>query len=266
MSWRREWFKTRSSDSKDDQVIDWGNLFTGFGFKFRSVVNMAVSGYLLAVALPQFGVGESGFTNIANVAHFLQFNELGDWIENIHTSICSDKPNKALIVVLFVWLVLICLALENQYKDKHKLRSNLMPNSAMSSAFIWALWTDLISSGKIANIALVAISITLAIIFIVVLIQYDDTLNRNGVWDRVKEAFLTVFAASPGILISFIYVVIAPPLWLAGSDSAKQTDAFERGFNAGRLASSDRCVRHVPEGEGECPVFVGGGVVGECVP
>ncbi|PHP52990.1 hypothetical protein BW737_005620 [Actinomyces ruminis] len=204
-------------------MIDWGNLITGFGFRFRSLVKLATSGYLLAAVLPRFGFGESGLTNLANVAHRMRLLALGDWIENAYQLLGSGSPNGALVIVLGIWLALICMALLGEYKEG--VSSNLMPNAAIAAACIWALWVDLVSPGTIVNLAMVAIVVTLIVI--------AWTVDHF----RSAEGFTVAFIALIGIVVSFVYVVIAPPLWLAGSDNVNQVDAFERGFNAGRSVS-----------------------------
>ncbi|WP_143233289.1 hypothetical protein [Actinomyces ruminis] len=186
-------------------------------------MKLATSGYLLAAVLPRFGFGESGLTNLANVAHRMRLLALGDWIENAYQLLGSGSPNGALVIVLGIWLALICMALLGEYKEG--VSSNLMPNAAIAAACIWALWVDLVSPGTIVNLAMVAIVVTLIVI--------AWTVDHF----RSAEGFTVAFIALIGIVVSFVYVVIAPPLWLAGSDNVNQVDAFERGFNAGRSVS-----------------------------
>lgn len=208
---------------------DLGSLLAGFGFKFRSIVNLLASGYALAALLPYFGLGESGFTNLANAANGIQLTSLGEWIQSTYRSLGSGMPSTALQIVLFVWLMLVCLSLLAHYKDGAP--SNLIPNSAIASAFIWALWVDLVSPRSILNLAVIAIVLTLIAI----------ELSTAGIKNCFKaESWETSLLALIGILSSFAYILIAPPLWMAGPDQTGQTDAFERGFNAGRTMSGRR--------------------------
>ena len=79
-------------------MIAWENLLTGFGFRFRSLLNLAVSSYLLASILQHRGYGESGFSNLASVARSFQLVALGDWIENTYQSLKSGIPEGQVLV------------------------------------------------------------------------------------------------------------------------------------------------------------------------
>lgn len=204
-------------------MIAWESLLTGFGFRFRSLVNLLASAYLMSSALAYFGFGESGFMNLANAARHLQLITLGDWIQNFYQSSRSCIPERPLMIVFFIWLVLICLLFVSKYKDGSP--SNLTPNAAIAAASIWALWVDFISPETIWNCPLIAIIVSLLVIAWKV-----DHVHRDGV--------ATAFLALIGILVCFVYVVLAPPLWFAGSDYVNQIGAFERGFNAGRSVTS----------------------------
>lgn len=198
-------------------MIAWENLLTGFGFRFRSLLNLVASSYLLASILPFFGCGESGFSNLASVARHFRLVALGDWIENSYQSLRSGIPWWVLIIVLVVWLFLVCVSLVGEYKDG--VPSNLIPNSAVATACIWCLWVDFISTG---------IAILFAFIFVIPTLGFIWWLEGKG----------TACAALGGIVGSFFYVVLAPPLWFAGSDTANHSGDFERGFWAGRSLSA----------------------------
>lgn len=99
-------------------MMDWLNLFTGFGFKFRSLVNLAASGYALAALLPYFGVGDSGFMNLAQAANSIKLHSLGEWIQSAHCTLKSIMSIGYLYIVLAIWLLLVCLSLCGLFRFK----------------------------------------------------------------------------------------------------------------------------------------------------
>lgn len=218
-------------------MFNLGSFLTGFGFKFRNLVNLAASGYALATILPFFGFGESGFANLTKAAKGIQLTSLGDWIQSIYRALGSGTPSTPLLIVLTSWLIVVCLSLKSDYEEKTP--TNGMLNSAIASAFIWALWADLVSPGSILNLAVVAIAITL--IAITPVKAGINTLNNeeHSFKERIteKDGWHSASLAFLGILLSFVYVVIAPPIWMAGPNQTGQTD-FERGFNTGRAVSA----------------------------
>ncbi|MGJ9616205.1 hypothetical protein, partial [Actinotignum sp. GS-2025e] len=161
--------------------------------------------------------GESGFSNFAGVARSFQLVALGDWIENTYQSLKSEIPESALEFVFTIWLILICFSFVADYKNGAP--SNFVPNSAFAAACIWALWVDFISPGTACIYALGGISVALYVLF------------------RI-DGGETLLMAIIGILVTFVYVVLAFPLWFAGSDAANHSGDFERGFRAGRSLSA----------------------------
>lgn len=220
--------------------MDWEKLLTGFGFKFRSLVNLLGSCYLLAAVLPYFGYGESGPGNLSIAVRSIKLTFLSEWISETYRLLGAGTPSKELKFVLIVWLVLICLCLVGEYKDSAS--SNLIPNSAFASALIWALWVDLVSPGSIVNSALGVIVLALIVIVLmnkgIHIPPSHDFFSLRGWFD--SEGWFGALAAFVGILSAFFYVVIAPPLWLAGSDHSNQTNTFERGFNAALAVSAKK--------------------------
>lgn len=205
-------------------VVDWGSLVAGFGFRFRSLVNLLISGYLLAVVLSLFGIGSHGFTNFGEAAGFVGLTELRTWVVDAYAALGGGDAPAPLIIVLSVWLLFTCLVLGGGYKDGSP--SNLMPNSALASATTWALWVDFVTPGSVLNWAFWAILATL------VWISWSNTHFTTT--DGLDVPLLALC----GILTSFVYAVIAPPLWLAGADNERSSDTqFERGFNAGQRSS-----------------------------
>lgn len=180
--------------------MNWENLLTGFSFKFRILVNLVASGYAFAAILPYFGVGKSGFMNFSNAVNCIHLNSLAEYIESIYRLLGSGAPSIALQGVLLIWVILAFLSLVAQYEDG--LISNLIPSSAIASAFILALWVDLVSPKLIAPLA----SVIVALIVIVA---------KSGGF-RSTEGWITASLAFLGILLSFFYVFIAFPLWMAG--------------------------------------------------
>lgn len=205
-------------------MIAWENLLTGFGFRFRSLLNLAVSSYLLASILQHRGYGESGFSNLASVARSFQLVALGDWIENTYQSLKSGIPEGTLECVFTIWLILICFSLVDDYKDGPP--PNFVPNSAIATACIWALWVDFISLGEARNCALGAFIAALGVIAW----RIDKFRSREGI--------TASFRAFVGVVVSFVYVLLALPLWFAGENTANHSGDFERGFKAGRSLSA----------------------------
>lgn len=198
-------------------MLDFGNILTGFGFKFRSLVNLLASAYLLATLLPFIGVGESGFENLATAANSIHLTTLGGWVEHFYRFLGSGTPSYALTAALSVSLFTILLCLVAEFKAGAP--SDLMPPSALASGVIWALWVDLISPKSIMNTPLVYISLALVVIIFAadgIHLPHNGDPRSPRSWFSAK-GWITAFAAIVCIAVSPFYIVFAPPLWIAGS-------------------------------------------------
>ena len=92
------------------------------------------------------------------------------------------------------------------------------------------------------NLAVVVIAITLIRIAPVkaciknLLSNEKLSIEEHNITKKeLNSSLLALF----GILLSFIYVIIAPPIWMAGPNQNNQKD-FEREFNAGCAVSARR--------------------------
>lgn len=185
-------------------MIDIGSLIAGLGFRFRSVLNFIISGYLLAAVFSFFGKGDGGFSNLASVAGFFRLPELGRWICSIYTLLSGENVRAGISMILAVWLLIACLALLGTYKDGASLI--LMPDSTMAAALVFVLGADLVRSGWWYWLGGVAVVATLCSIW---------WCNRRLETSNGLSVSLVAFF---GMLTAVIYVLVAPPLWLAGAE------------------------------------------------
>lgn len=184
-------------------MINWEILLSGSNERFKNVVKLLISGYILATVLSVVGIGNSGVTNMASAVHFFKLFALSDWIRDTYETLGSGYPNLALFLILLVWAILSCLTLFGTYRQQTP--TTLMSNADISAALVLSLWIDLASSGKILNLGFVLIIGTLVCI-----------LFKCG-----KESF---FVAILGFLVSPLYFLIAPLLWFASPDNPDRVD------------------------------------------
>ena len=189
-------------------MISWETLLVGFGFRFRSLLNWLISCYVLAVVLACFGVGPSGFGNVAAAADFVGLAGLGRWVGAAYSALGAGEAPWWLAGLLLVWLALGWLVLGRTYsqgvRDGHAV--NLIPNCAFAAALASALWRDLVAPGRGWELGLVALLVA----------AWIASSVRGAFWeDRVAVAGLALL----GVLLTSVYAFLAPPLWLADTDS-----------------------------------------------
>lgn len=204
---------------------DWGSLLSGFGFKFSSVVNLIISAYLLATLQAVFGLGTSGFDNMANVASFLQLDALSDWITHIYGGLTQSSSSAAVERVLATWTVLTGFFLVYTYWRGYPI--NLLPNSSLTATLCWALWLDLDPQRSILNFGLAAI--------LVCIITSSLSPHHFSREDRLTTAGMMLLS----IILSFFYVVMAPPIWLTRQDRTNNTGTAEHQHKNTRRSSGD---------------------------
>lgn len=198
-------------------------LLASFGFKFRSVVNLLVSVYAVAVTFSFWDYGSSGIENVASVFGLLGLNSVASGIASSYITIrdFTGVAHDFLAFLVGAWLVLSCIFFAQTYEEELPKMHNIAPNSVFGVTAFFGLCVDLFSPGNPWNLALAPIIASVAW-------GSYNAVKISSCTHKVPNALAVSFVIALGLLSVPLYLVLSFPLWFAqGSSLGSDSDENE---------------------------------------
>lgn len=189
-------------------------LLASFGFKFRSVVNLLVSVYAVAVTFSFWDYGSSGIENVASALGLLGLDSVASGIVSSYITIreFTGATRNFLAFLVGAWLVLSCIFFAQTYKEDLPERLDIAPNSVFGVTAFFGLCVDLFSPGNPWNLSLVPIIASVAW-------GSYNAVKILSCTHKVPNALAVAFVMALGLLSVPLYVVLSIPLWFAQGSS-----------------------------------------------
>ncbi|MCQ9332084.1 hypothetical protein [Corynebacterium phoceense] len=181
--------------------------------RLHNLATFIASTYIACVFWGVFIAGTSGYDLLGKILKVLGFDSATNWAASVADRIEKANAYEAVHVLLGIWLIVSLIFFVVDYAGT--ITGNLLPQSAISTAFFWCILTDFFYQGSIWGLH------TLAILVAVGFIIFHS--REFG-----KEFWVPSVMAAVALIVSPLYAVLAIPFWLASktepSEIAKSTN------------------------------------------